>query len=244
LEVSNEASGRQIAKKKHDAEIEEQRVQLELARASKERQRAVEAEREKGEKEVVEISSAASQQMDSMKKLNSDRVHALGDNANKHYENLAANTAEEIKRNDKMAMDAIQDRKAAGLEKIRSVTDRSEDPFYRMKSLAPLLAEDEKTYTVKVSLPEHEAKNLFVSGEGQYIKLALARRFQDDVKDTESGRATKTNSYQSVSEQIAIPGAYDGKRISRDYKDGVVTITVPKTDFTPKTDKGEAGKKS
>lgn len=251
MEVSNEASGRQVAKKKQDAEIEAQRLQMELARQARENKKTIEAEREKGEKEVVEISSAASQQMESMKKLNSDRVRALSDNSQQHYEKLAATTASEIQRTDKLAFDAIQDRKAAGMEKIRTVTDRTEDPFYRLKSLSPIMSEAEKAYTVKVSLPEHEAQNLFVTGEGQYVKLSLARRFQDDVKDLETSRTTKTSSFQSVSEQIPIPGAFDGKKISRDYKDGVMTITIPKVDFTPKEKvaaesaiaKGEAGKK-
>ncbi len=239
MEVSNEASGRLVAKKKRDAEIEEQRLQMDLARQARENKKAAESVRDKGEKEVVEISNAASQQMEAMKKLNSDRVHALGDNSQKHYESLASTTAAEIARIDKQAFDAIQNRKAAGMEKIRNVTDRSEDPFYRLKSLNPVLGEADTNYTVKVSLPEHEAKNLFISGEGQYVKLSLARRFQDDVKDLENARTTKTSSFQSVSEQIAIPGAYDGKKISREYKDGVVTITIPKVDFTPKELKGE-----
>jgi len=240
VEVSNEASGRQIAKKKQDAEIEQQRLQLELARQARENKQTIAAEREKGEKEMVEISNAATAQADAMKKLNSDRVHALSENSQAHYEKLAASTASEIQRTEKMAFDAIQNRKAAGMEKILGVSSKSEDPFYRLKSLSPVFGEAEKAYTVKVALPEHEAQNLFVSGEGQYLKLSLARRFQDDVLDKESSRTTKTSSYQSISEQIPIPGAFEGKNISRDFKDGIVTITIPKVDFTPKEVKAEA----
>jgi HSP20 family molecular chaperone IbpA len=57
---------------------------------------------------------------------------------------------------------------------------------------------------------------------------------QDDLKNDQTHQTTKTNSYQSVTEQLAIPGGFDAKKISREYKDGVVTITVPKTSFEPK----------
>ena len=223
-----------IAKKKRDAEVEEQRARLELARVQREREKMLAAEREKGDRELVEISAAASAQMDGMKKLNSERVKGLSENANKHFESLSKKTAEELANADRNAFDMIEAKKLSSMEKIKQVTDRSEDPFYKLKSLNPAFSEGDKEYTVKVKLPEHEAKNLYVTGEGQYLKLSLARRFQENAKNQETHQQTKTSSFQTVVEQIPLPGAFEGKKISRDYKDGVVTITVPKTDFTPK----------
>jgi len=240
MEVENsniDAQARNTAKKKQSAEIDDQRLALELAKGVNERKKIVEAEREKGEKALVEISAAGTQQLETMKKLNTERVRTVGENTQKHYEALAASASEEIKRNDESAFRAVQDRKAIAMERIRTVTDRSEDPFYRLKSLSPILSDGEREYTVKVSLPEHEAKNLFVSGEGPYLKLSLARRFQDHVADADSVTTTKTNSYQSITEQIAMPGAFEPKKISHEYKDGVVTISVPKLIYEPKSGK-------
>jgi HSP20 family molecular chaperone IbpA len=230
------AAARSIQRKKQQQEIEEQRVQLEIARAQREREKAVEAEREKGDRELVEISNQAANQLDAAKKLNSERVHALNDASQKNYESLAARTADDIKRLEGQSFKTIEAHKASTMEKIKSVTDRSEDPFYRLKSLDPVLNESENEYTIQVKLPEHEAQNLFISGEGPYVKLALARRFQDNAKAPEGGRVTSTNSYQSVVEQIAMPGAYDARKIQRTYQDGVMTIKVPKLRF------GETGK--
>jgi HSP20 family molecular chaperone IbpA len=117
------------------------------------------------------------------------------------------------------------------MEKIKSVTDRAEDPFYRLKSLDPVLTENESAYVIAVRLPPHEADNLFVSGEGPYLKLSLARRYQDNAKSEAGDRSTKTSSYQSVVEQIAMPGPYEARKIERKYENGVVSITVPKQIF-------------
>ncbi|MGZ3651541.1 MAG: Hsp20 family protein [Bdellovibrionota bacterium] len=230
--ADNSAAAR-IATKKNQQEVEEQRAQMELGRMQRDREKALEAEREKGDRAVVEISNAASNQLDAAKKINSARVQALSDNQQKSYEALATKTAEDLKRLDSQAFNAIEDHKAGTMEKIANVTQRGEDPFYRLKSLNPVVATGEAAYTISVSLPEHEAQNLFVSGEGPYVKLSLARRFQDHAAAPEGGRVTRTNSYQSVVEQVAMPGAYDAKKIERTYKDGVVTITIPKAGFGP-----------
>lgn len=236
---SGESQARLMAKRKRDSEIEDQKLQMDLAAAARARKKTGEVAREKSDKELVEISDAATQQMDSMKKLNSMRVRDLTDNSQRHYEDLAVVTAAEIKRNDEQAFQAVQERKGAAMEKIKNVTDLSQDPFYQLRSLGPVLSEAEKHYSITLNLPEHEAKNLFVSGEGQYVKIALARRFQDDLKNRETHVTTKTNSFQSVTEQLAIPGGFDARKISREFKDGVVTITIPKTSFEPKVGKGE-----
>jgi HSP20 family molecular chaperone IbpA len=230
MDVDNSASLR-IAQKKNQQEIEEQRAQMELGRATRDRQVALDGEREKTDRQIVEISKAANNQLDSAKKMNSDRVHALSETQQKSYLDLASKTADDLKRLDKQALDTIEIHKASTLEKIKTVTDRGEDPFYKLKSLDPILSTSDGAYTIQVRLAEHEAQNLFISGEGQYVKLALARRFQDHAAAPEAGRVTNNSSYQSVVEQIAMPGAYDAKKITRSYADGVVTITIPKMGF-------------
>jgi len=230
---ADNASAARIASKKNQQEVEEQRAQLELARVQRDREKALDVERQKGDRAVVEISNAANNQIDSAKKINSARVQALSDNQQKSYEALASKTADDIKRVDSQAFNTIEDHKAGAMEKIANVTRRGEDPFYHLKSLNPVLATGDAAYTISVNLPEHEAQNLFVSGEGPYVKLSLARRFQDHAAAPEGNRVTRTNSYQSVVEQVAMPGAYDAKKIERNYKDGVVTITIPKAGFGP-----------
>ncbi len=227
----SDVQARNIAQKKQESEIEEQRLQAELSRAGRERRKTLEVEREKSAQQLVEISQAANNQLDAAKKTNTDRVHSLNANTQKNFEALAVSTAEDIKRLDNQALKTIQDRKTSNMEKIRNVTDQNEDPFYRLKSLNPVLSEGEKDYTITVKLPEHEAKNLFISGEGPYVKISLARRFEDDLKNQEEKRTTHTNSYQSVVESVAMPGAYDAKKMERSYQDGVATIKIPKLVF-------------
>jgi hypothetical protein len=68
-------------------------------------------------------------------------------------------------------------------------------------------------------------------------KINIARRFQDNTTNPDDNRITRTNTYQSIVEQVALPGAYDGKKIERSFENGVMTIKVPKVSFGPAKEK-------
>lgn len=225
---TSDNQARVLAEKRKSIEQESASLEAEKGRAARAHQQAIAQQREKQEQDIVQISKAAESQMESAKKLNSERVRALSDNTQKSFEALAATTADQIRDLNNNALKAVENKRQSTMENLKFVENQKEDPFYHIKSLNPILGESEKEYTVKVALPEHEAKNLLVSGEGMSLKVTLARRFQENVKNPESGSNTKTNSYQSVVEQLAIPGPYDARKISRDYADGVVTIRLPK----------------
>ncbi len=229
---TSEFQAQQLAKKKRELETEENSLALEKARIIRERDKVAAAEHEKAAKEVVAISKQGARQVELTRKMNSDFVHSLNENNNKTHEALALKTAEEIKRIQGDSAKLIDDQRASSMEKVRFFTSQGEDPFYRIKTMNPTLTESDKEYSVKVALPEHEAQNLFISGEGQTLKLSLSRRFQDQLKDLEAQRTTKTSSYQTVVEFVEIPGAFDAKKIHREYENGLVTIHVPKAGLT------------
>jgi len=228
VENVSENQARVMAQKRKAVEDEENGLETDRARANRDRIREGNRIKEKTDKELVAISKAGENQAEMVKKLNSDRIQSLNDNTQKNFLELSASTAKEISRLNADALKTIEDHRAGTMEKVTSVTSVSEDPFYRIKSLNPSLAEGEREFTVKVALAPHEANNLFVTGEGQGVKLSLARRFQEQVKNGEQALTTKTSSYQTVVETLNLPGAINAKGIRRDYADGIVTITVPK----------------
>lgn len=225
---SSEAQARFLAQKKR--ELEDEKNALEAAKAQAERQRLKESSKakEKIDKEVVEISKQGEQQAELVKKLNSERVKSLNENTQKEYLRISENTANEIKRLDQQALDKIHSLRNDRMEKLTHFEQRGEDPFYRLKGLNPVVKENETNYSISIAMAAHEAQNLFVSGEGSQLKLSLARRFQDQVKNVEAQSVTKTNNYQTIVETLNLSSSFDPKGIKREYADGVLTITVPK----------------
>ncbi len=237
---SSESQARLLAQKKRA--VEEEKNALEVAKAQAERERLKQAEQAKTkiDREIVEISKQGEQQAELVKKLNSDRVKSLNENTQKEYLRIAENTANEVKRLDSDALGKINTLRNDRLEKLTHFDQRGEDPFYRLKGLNPVVSETETDYTVKIKMAAHEAQNVFVSGEGHQLKISLARRFQDQLKNQEAQSLTKTNSYQTIVETLSLSEGVDTKKIQRYYTDGTLTIKVPK--IRPPTDLGPAEK--
>lgn len=221
-------AARNLAQKRKEIEDLQNALTVEKGQIERQRAKEVAAEHERTDKELVQISEAAAKQVEQTRKLHSTRVRSLNENTQRDYENLAMKTAEQLKAMDLDAKNSIEAHRLGTMERLRFVTDQSEDPFYRLKSLNPVMSEGENEIKVKISLPEHEAQNLFVSGEGQHLKISLARKFQEQAKQEEGNRTTRTSSFQSIVESLAMPAPFDAKGIRKEYADGMVTITVPK----------------
>jgi HSP20 family molecular chaperone IbpA len=226
ISSSQEAQARNLAQKKTELQAEENAVIKARANAERNRMKEGAAQQEKTERALVEISKAGEGQVAAARKQNTDRLHAVNENSKKAYEDLAKVTAEELKSSALHASDILESNRASSTERIKFLSDRSEDPFYRIKTLSPVLREENDAYTVQVALAPHEAENLLVASDGNAVNLSLSRRFQDKVGNAEG--ATRTNSFQTVVEQIAMPGPFQGKKISREYHDGIVTVRIPK----------------
>lgn len=224
----SESQARSLAQKRQAVETEENQLTIEAARVQRAKLKEAAAEKQKSDAQMVEISKSAERQVEALKKVNQERVHNLNKTNEEAYVNIAATTAEKIKALEDQATKSIADRTASSMERLKSVTDQTEDPFYRVKSLNPVMGENDKEYTIKVSLPPYEAQNVFASGEGDKVKISLNRRFQDKVENKETLNGTRTNSFQTIVEYLEIPGAYETKKISKEYADGVLTVHVPK----------------
>ena len=224
-----ESQARQLAKKRKEVEDEQNKLELEKSRTIRQREKDKVATNEKIDRDIVEISKAGEQQMDMVKKMNSERVRAINENTQKDFEKVAADTAKTISATKESSLKAIEDVRRSSVDRVNLATDQSANPFYRINSLTPVVTDGEGSYVVKMAMPEEESKNLFVSGNGpNSLKVSLARRFQETAKFPEESRSTKNSSFQTIVETLNFPEAYDAKGISREYADGIVTITVPK----------------
>ena len=216
-----------LAQKRRDLDEEKTKLVTEKGQLEAERVRQRSKEQEKTDKDMVQISKEGERLSETLRKANSDQVKQLSNSLQNNYEKLVQGTAESLKRLDAESARKISEHTMANMEKVTASTNLSDDPFYRLKTISPDLSETDEGYEVKVKLSPHEAENLYVSGEGNSVKLTLTRRFSDSVKDAEAGQTTKNSSYQSVVETLNLPKNVDSHAISKAYKDGVTTIKIP-----------------
>ena len=110
-----------------------------------------------------------------------------------------------------------------------------EDAFTRMLSeprsgrpWAPAvdIYETENELVLKADLPDVDQNQIDVRVENQTLTLAGERKF--DSKSDGNGYHRIERGYGSFVRSFAVPSSFDTEKISAQYKNGVLTVTLPK----------------
>ena len=100
---------------------------------------------------------------------------------------------------------------------------------------APLtdITEDDKEFLVKVELPEMKKEDVKVTVENGTLRISGERKAEKEEKTKKFHRIER--SYGSFERAFTLPAGADGAKVNADYKDGVLSVHLPKTaDAKPK----------
>lgn len=94
---------------------------------------------------------------------------------------------------------------------------------------APLtdILEDSKEFLVKCELPEVKKKDVKVTLENGTLRISGERRSEKKEKTRKYHRVER--SYGSFERIFSLPDGADGGKVSAEFKDGLLTVRVPKT---------------
>jgi HSP20 family protein len=110
-----------------------------------------------------------------------------------------------------------------------------EDAFSRMLSepqtnrpWAPAvdIYETENELVLKADLPDVDLKDIDVRVENQTLTISGERTFEK--KDTTKGYHRIERSYGTFVRSFAVPNAFDTEHIGAEFKNGVLSVTLPK----------------
>jgi HSP20 family protein len=110
-----------------------------------------------------------------------------------------------------------------------------EDAFTRMltepqtnRPWAPSvdIYETENELVLKADLPDVDLKDIDVRVENQTLSISGERKFEKS--DTGKGYHRMERNYGQFTRSFAVPGAFDTENIAADYKNGVLSISLPK----------------
>ena len=88
------------------------------------------------------------------------------------------------------------------------------------------IAESENNYTVSAELPGVDKKDLKVTVENDTLTIEAEKRH--DYESEKDGRYHSERSYGKLSRSFKLNGKVDAEKIEADYKNGVLTLTLPK----------------
>lgn len=88
--------------------------------------------------------------------------------------------------------------------------------------------EDKDNVFVEVEIPGMKKEEIEVFMSGEELNIAGERKEEAEYKGAEIYRSERY--FGSFHRSIALPTAVDAKRIQAHYRDGVLTVTCPKTE--------------
>lgn len=90
------------------------------------------------------------------------------------------------------------------------------------------VAEDDKEYVIKAELPEIRKEDVKVSIENGLLSISGERKFEKEEKNKKYHRVERAYGYFSRS--FSLPDAVDAEQVKADFKEGMLTIHVPKSE--------------
>ncbi len=108
------------------------------------------------------------------------------------------------------------------------------EPASRPWSPAVDIYETENELVLKADLPDVDPKNVGIQLENGTLTLKGERKFEDQKNGRGFHRIER--SYGSFVRAFSLPDTVDGEKVKADYKNGVLTVTLPKKEVAkPKT---------
>ena len=115
--------------------------------------------------------------------------------------------------------------------RLASLQDELERLFESSsQAWAPALdvREDKESYTIRVELPGMKREEIEVSIQDDALVISGERKAEDVKEGAEVHRQER--SYGKFSRTLSFPTAVDGDKVKAAYKDGVLTVTLPKVE--------------
>lgn len=123
-------------------------------------------------------------------------------------------------------LQALQEQKGHLVKTVGKYQDKSHDPFYQVTKMPTEFQENDRAYIFKAQIPEHEKDNIEVRVQKDKLILSGSRRFEDNLQGDQT--RFSTNNYQTFREEWALSYPASEKSIHRTYRDGILTVIIPK----------------
>lgn len=108
------------------------------------------------------------------------------------------------------------------------------EPSTRTWAPAVDIFENPNSIVLKAELPGLDPKDVEVRVEDNTLYLKGERKFEREVKEENYHRIER--SYGSFARSFSLPNSIDSEKVDAGYKDGVLTLTLPKREEAkPKT---------
>lgn len=108
-----------------------------------------------------------------------------------------------------------------------NITNKSDDDFYRIKTLTPRISDLGHEVLIELPTPEHEWENVHLSVQGRNIKMTVGRKYSDEATD-DLGNRNKSSRSELFSREFTVNDLLNPKKLTQKYEDGIVKFKIAK----------------
>lgn len=112
-----------------------------------------------------------------------------------------------------------------------AVANRLPETFTRGNVPAVNVAETDKEMTVTVELPGLKEEDINVTFQGDQLAIRAERKFEEEKKDKQYHFVE--SQYGTFARTLTMPDGLKRDQIEARYKNGILTLTIPKVEPTP-----------
>lgn len=111
-------------------------------------------------------------------------------------------------------------------EKVSTLVNRSDDPFYKFTELKPILSTFPDRVEIRVDVPEHSKQDLQIALNQKEVVLNFNRRYNDSNKNALG--SSKISKIESFTSRVMTDAFLDQKSIKSTYDNGTMTYVIKK----------------
>ena len=90
------------------------------------------------------------------------------------------------------------------------------------------IAEDDKEYLIKAELPEIKKEDVKLTVQDNVLAISGERKYEKEEKNKKYHRVERA--YGSFLRSFTLPEDADGSKVAAEYKDGILTVHLPKSE--------------
>lgn len=133
-------------------------------------------------------------------------------------------------------LEDLENRFATVFGRLPARTNGDKEEALTPAEWAPLvdITEDDKEFVVKAELPEIKKEEVKVTVEDGVLSISGERKIEKEEKGKKYHRIERA--YGSFLRNFSLPEGADGTKVNAEFKDGVLTVRLPKSEKAkPKT---------
>lgn len=143
------------------------------------------------------------------------------------YQNIVKQHEEVLKDIQKKFEEEVRHLQNSTSEQKQTINEKSQDDFYRIKTIQPRIVDQDKHMIFELDVPKHEWENVHLSAQGRNIKMTIGRKYSDEATD-DAGSRNKSSRSELFSKEFTVKDLLNPKTMTQTYANGILKFKIDK----------------